>query len=330
MPELANLGHIDRALTNISVAYTQGDNAFIADKVFPILNVQKRSDVYFEYSKADMFRDEVQERGRGAESAGGNWNLNIADPYYCRKFAYHYDITQEEKTNYDAPINVDRDTVEWLTQKMLLKRETDFAYKFFRTGLWGRDVQGVDTPGTGTQIRKFSDPHGDPVTAINNEMLHMAENSGKRPNFIVMAPDVFYALKNHDAIMERIKYTQRGIITSELIASLFEVDNIYVPWGIVNSGQQTPGYDVDETDMNFIYKGKLLLGYRATRPSLKQPTAGYIFAWTGLEGASAYGTRIVRIKMDQLGLGTERIEIEAAYDQKLICPDMGTMLYNLV
>ena len=161
-------------------------------------------------------------------------------------------------------------------------------------------------------------------------MLEMAEASGKKPNFAIMAPDVLYALKNHEAIMDRIKYTQKGIITLDLIASLFELDKIFVPWGIFNDGPQTPAYDELKTDMNFIYKGKMLLGYRATRPSLKQPTAGYIFAWTGLEGASSYGSRMVRIKMDQLGLGTERLEMEMAYDQKVICKDMGMFLYDLV
>ena len=325
MPEMTNLGHIDRALTNISVAYMQGDDAFIADKVFPSINVTKQSDVYFKYSKADMFRNEVQERGRGAESAGGNWNVELADPYYCRKYAFHYDITQEERVNYDKPLDVERDTTEWLSQKMLLKRELDFADKFFKTGVWGKDVQA-----NGTTVKKWSDQMSDPVKQVNDLMLEMAEASGKKPNFAIMAPDVLYALKNHEAIMDRIKYTQKGIITLDLIASLFELDKIFVPWGIFNDGPQTPGYDDVKTDMNFIYKGKMLLGYRATRPSLKQPTAGYIFAWTGLEGASSYGSRMVRIKMDQLGLGTERLEMEMAYDQKVICKDMGMFLYDLV
>lgn len=325
MPEMTNLGHIDRALTNISVAYMQGDDAFIADKVFPIINVTKQSDVYFKYSKADMFRNEVQERGRGAESAGGNWNVELADPYYCRKYAFHYDITQEERVNYDKPLDVERDTTEWLSQKMLLKRELDFADKFFKTSVWGKDVQA-----DGSSVKKWSDQTSDPVKQVNDLMLEMAEASGKKPNFAIMAPDVLYALKNHEAIMDRIKYTQKGIITLDLIASLFELDKIFVPWGIFNDGPQTPGYDDVKTDMNFIYKGKMLLGYRATRPSLKQPTAGYIFAWTGLEGASSYGSRMVRIKMDQLGLGTERLEMEMAYDQKVICKDMGVFLYDLV
>lgn len=329
MPEMLNLGHIDRVLGNMSVAYMQSESAFIADKVFPIVPVQKQSDIYYLYDKGDMFRDEVQERGRGAESVGGDWNASTADPYYCRKYAFHYDITEEERVNYDAPLNVERDTVEWLAHKMLLKREIDFSTKFFGVSKWGTDIQGAVAPVAG-QCKKFSDSTSDPVTIINNQMLAMAENSGVRPNFIIMAPDVFYALKNHDAIIDRIKYTQKGIVTVDLIASLFEVETIFIPWGIYNSGPTKPKYDTDDTDMNFIYKGKMLLGHRAKRPSLKQPTAGYIFAWTGLEGASAYGSRMVRIKMDQLGLGTERFEMEMAYDQKIICPDMGIFMYDLV
>ena len=74
----------------------------------------------------------------------------------------------------------------------------------------------------------------------------------------------------------------------------------------------------------------MLLGYRTPSPRLKSPSVGYIFAWTGLEGSSAYGSRIVRMPMDMLGLGTERIEAEMAYDMKVICPDMGVFLSNLV
>ena len=325
MPEVTNLGHIDRALTNISVAYTQGADAFIADKVFPIVPVQKRSDVYFVYSKADFFRNEVQERGQGAESAGGQWHLTEADPYHCRKYAFHYDITQEEKSNYDQPINVDRDTTEWLTQKMLLKREIDFANKFFTTGVWGTDITG-----NGSTVKYWDDPESDPIKAVTDAMLTMAQNTGKKPNFAIISPDVFYALKNHDMIMDRIKYTQKGIITAELIASLFELDNIYIPWGIYNAGPQTPGYDQTDIDMNFVYAGQVLLGYRTRRPSLKEPSAGYIFSWVGLEGASSYGSRMVRIPMDMLGLGTERLEMEMAYDQKLICKDMGVFFTNML
>ena len=330
MPELANLGHIDRALTNISVAYTQGANAFIADKVFPIVRVAKQSDIFYQYSRADAFRDEVRERGRGAESDGMNWNIKEADPYHCRKYALHYDITQEERVNYDQPINVDRDTTDILAEKMLLKREIHFHEAFFGTGKWGRDITGVATTPTANQVKKWSDPTSTPVEDFNEIMLTMAGKTGRKPNFAIMSPDVFYALKNHEAILDRIKYTQKGIVTIDLIASLFEIDQIFIPWGVVNSGPTTASYDESLESTSFIYSGQMLVGYKASTPSLKTPTAGYIFAWTGLEGASAYGSRMVRIKMDQLGLGTERLEYEMAYDMKQVCKDMGTFVTSLV
>lgn len=330
MPNMVNGGHIDRALTNISVAYQQGANAFIADKVFPIVPVQKRSDVYFQYSKEDFFRDEVQERGQGAESVGGDFNIEAKDPYFCRKYAYHYDITQEEKTNYDQPINVDRDAVTWLTQKMLLNREIRFVDSYVKQGVWGTEKQGTTGTPTAAMFKKWSDPTSDPVQDVNNIMLEMAGSTGVKPNFMIMSPDVFYALKRHEDIMDRIKYTQKGIITIDLIASLFEIDNIYIPWGIINKGPQTPGYSENHDQTQFIYAGKVLLGYTTAGPALKTPTAGYIFAWTGLEGASAYGSRMVRIPMDHLGLGTERIEAECAYDMKVICKDMGVFLYDVI
>ena len=74
----------------------------------------------------------------------------------------------------------------------------------------------------------------------------------------------------------------------------------------------------------------MVLCYSNPRPALRKPSAGYIFAWTGLEGSGAYGNRIVRLPMDMLGLGTERIEGEIAFDAKQICADMGIFFKDIV
>ena len=55
--------HVDAVLTNISIAYIQDRSKYIATKVFPIIPVDKLSDVYFSYTKNDWFRDEAQRRG---------------------------------------------------------------------------------------------------------------------------------------------------------------------------------------------------------------------------------------------------------------------------
>lgn len=317
--------HIDRALTNVSVAYMQDASNFIADKVFPVIPVVRQSDVFYIYNKGDFMRDEAKLRGAASESAGGDYGVEASSPYYCRKHAFHKDVTPEERANYDEPLNADNDATDFVSQKMLIRREMEWASKYFRTGIWGTEYEGAAaTPGE-KQLLKWDLPTSDPIKDITSKSVDMAGSTSYRPNTLVLSPTVFNALKNHEDILDRIKYTQRGIVTTDLLATLFEVDNVYVAWAVVNSAKKGA-----EDKVGFIMGNHALLCYSNPRPALRKPSAGYIFAWTGLEGSGAYGNRIVRLPMDMLGLGTERIEGEIAFDAKQICADMGVFFKDIV
>lgn len=317
--------HIDRALTNMSVAYMQDESAFIADKVFPKIPVTKQSDVYFVYNKGDFFRDEARVRSGAAESVGGEYGVESSDPYYCRVHAFHKDVTEQDRANHDEPLDADTDATDFVTQKMLIRRETQWAEEYFKKGVWSKEIEGVDTNPTGDQVVQFSNPASDPISVISNQAVLMASKTGFKPNTIVMTPAVFYALKNHEDILDRIKYTQKGIVTSDLLATLFEVDNVYVSWAVVNTANQGA-----EDDIDFVMGKHMLLAYVNPRPAIKKPSAGYLFTWTGLLGAGAYGNRMVRLPMDMLGIGTERIEGEIAFDAKVIAQDLGVFFTDIV
>ncbi len=324
MPKMQD-AHIDRALTNISVAYLQEADAFIADKVFPVVPVKRQSDVYFIYNKGDFMRDEAQVRGAASESAGGDYGVEASNPYYCRKHAFHKDVTSEERANYDEPLDADTDAADFVSQKMLIRREMEWADKFFKAGVWGTEISGVASGATADQVIQWDQATSDPIKNITSAAVTMASTTGFKPNKLVLSPYAYNALANHEDVLDRIKYTQKGIVTTDLLATLFGVQNVYVAWGVVNSAAKGA-----EEDIDFIFGKHALLCYSNPRPALRKPSAGYIFAWTGLEGAGAYGNRIVRLPMDMLGLGTERIEGEIAFDAKQICADMGIFFKDIV
>lgn len=323
MPTMQN-AHIDRALTNTSVAYMQDASAFIADKVFPIVRVKRQSDVFYIYNKGDFMRDEAQVRGAASESVGGDYGVEASEPYYCRKHAFHKDVTPEERANYDEPLDADTDATDFVSQKMLIRREMEWASKFFKTGVWGTEIVGNATADSG-KVVFWNSPTSDPINDITTAAVQMASETGYKPNTLVLSPFAFNALKNHEDILDRIKYTQKGIVTEDLLATLFGVDNVYVAWAVVNSAAKG-----SDDSVGFIMGKHALLCYSAPNPGLKKPSAGYIFAWTGLEGSGAYGNRIVRLPMDMLGLGTERIEGELAFDAKKICADLGVFFKDIV
>lgn len=319
--------HIDRALTNISVMYMQDASNFIADKVFPVIGVMKQSDTYFIYERDDFYRDEAAERAPGTESIGSDYDVNVAPPYFCRIWAFHKDVTEAERVNADDPLTPDRDATDYVTTKILLKREFLWASTFFNTGIWGEDFTGSDdaTDIASKKIMKWDNPLSTPIEDITALSTKMQESTGYRPNTIVMSQHIFDALKNHEELIDRIKYTQAGFTTKQLMARAFEIDNLYVAGAVRNVKAK------GEKGVNEFIMGKhLLLAYVEKRPGLKKPSAGYIFAWKGLKGAGAFGNRVVRIPMPWLGQGTERIEAEAAFDMKQVGKDLGYFISDLV
>ncbi|MEG1543469.1 MAG: major capsid protein [Tannerellaceae bacterium] len=324
MPDRSDM-HIDKALTNISVQYLQDPANYIAGQVFPMVPVKKQSDRYFVYLRDDWFRDEAQERAPGTESAGGDYDIDNSPTYFCRKFAYHKDVVEEDRANADDPLTPDEDAVSFVTDKLLLNKENKWAKTFFKNGVWSFDYAGGASGTTPDFIYWDDYSNSNPIEDITKFATEQSERTGKRPNTMVMGRKAYDSLKNHPDFLDRVKYTQKGVVTSDLIAEMFDVERVLVANAIQNTAERGK-----TADMSFIMGNHVLLCYTTNAPKLKTATAGYTFVWTGLMGANAFGGRINRFRMPALGIGTERIECELAYDMKVVAADMGTFLKNAV
>lgn len=320
--------HVDRPLTNISIAYTQEQTNYIADKVFPIVPVLKKSDLYFTYDKGDWLRDEAQERAPGTESAGGGYRLNADANYSCRRYAYHTGLDDERRANSDDPLAPETDDTLYVTEKLLIKREKLWQTKYFKTGVWATDLTGVSGAPTAGQFKQWNDPASTPIKDISTQITVVAGRTGKRPNKLVLDPQTFQTLRSNPDIRDAIKYVgHAGVrnVSEVILAEVFGVDEVLVAWAVVNPSKE----GIAETTGFIMPKGALLC-YANPAPALRQPSAGYIFAWTGIFGASAYGTRIKRIPMPWLGDDYTRIEGEMFFDQKLVGADLATFFTTTV
>src|SRR5262245_11003573 len=189
--------HVDAPLTNISVAYIQSQDDFIADKVFPPVPVEKQSDVFFKYRKNDWFRDEAQQRAPATESAGGGYNLDT-DSYVCQVYAYHKDVDPQTRANADTPLDMDRDATTFVTQKLLLRRELQWVTDFFGASIWGTDS---------TPANLWSDfAASDPISDVRTGKKTILSTTGFEPNTLVLGYEVMNKLIDHPDIVDRIKY----------------------------------------------------------------------------------------------------------------------------
>ena len=315
--------HVNQPLTNISVAWIQEQKAFIADQVFPSIAVQKQSDRYFVYLREDWYRDEAMKRIYGAESAGGGYGLDNTPTYFCDIWGYHKDVTAQDRANSDTPLAPDEDATLFVSQKMLLKREVEWASRFFATGIWGTEYTGAAAT-LGNARKYWSSSGSAPIQDVSDMQIAIQAATGYKPNVLVLGPHVYADLRNHNDVLDRIKYTQKGIVTADLLATLFDVEKVVVAGAVKNASASGA---VEST--NFIIGKHALLAYVPARPALRTPSAGYIMAWTGLEGAGAFGNRIAKLSMDWLGLGTTRIEGEMAFACELVASVLGGFFYGI-
>lgn len=314
--------HVNAPLTNISVAYIQRQSDFIADQVFPNVPVQKQSDKFFTYDREFWFRSEAARRGPSSESAGSGYTLST-DDYRCDVFAVHKDVDDQVRANTDTPLDADRDATMFVTQQLLLKRDQDWASTFFTTGVWSTDLTGVTgSPSTG-QFKQWDQSGSDPIYDIVTKRTAVKKLTGLMPNTLVLGAEVEPVIMNHTLILDRIKYTQRGIVTTDLLAGLFGVDRVLFASAINNTAAE--GATVSNS---FVFGKSALLCYSAPSPGVMQPSAGYTFSWSGLFGAQGLGTRVARFRMEHLK--SDRVEGEMAYDMKVIGADLGVFYSGVV
>jgi hypothetical protein len=306
--------HVNAPLTNISIAYMQQAESFMAPQVFPVLPRLKQSDRYFEYDRSYWYRREMKKRAPGTESAGAGFAIDNTPNYYCDVWALHKDVDDQIRANADSPISMDRDATEFLSLQAMLNMEAEFMTNYFVTSTWTGSSTGSDiTPST-----LWDASGGDPITDIDNQRTAMKERTGYKPNVMVVGADTWIkGIKNNSLVLDRIKHTQRGIVTEELVAALLSLDKVLV----AEATENTAAEGAAESYSYMATKNDALLIYSEPNPGILKPTGGYIFAWTGFLGAGAMAQRIKRFRMEELA--SDRVEIEQAFDMKLVAADMG-------
>ena len=325
--------HVNRPLTNISVAYMQAAGIFIASRVFPNIPVMKQSDAYFTYDRGEFNRDDMEERMPARESAGGTYKI-ASDTYYARVFAFHKDVPDQVRSNQDSPINLDREATEFVTRKGLIKREVSWVDTYFKTGVWSFAVDGagsrstsLDPSGTSdNDVAYWSAADSTPIEDVRLLKRLVLEETGFMPNVLTLGRAVFDVLVDHGDIVGRLdrgQTTGPAIANRDALAALFEVDEILVMDAIRNTGKEG-----QSANHSFIGGKHALLSYRPATAGLLTPSAGYTFSWNGYLGASDDGIRIKRFRMENLA--SDRVEAEMAYDQKLIAADLGALFNGIV
>lgn len=303
--------HFSRPLTNFAMKYLQDANMFVALRAMPNLPVQKEFDRYYIFARSDFFRNEVEIRADGTESAAGSFDTST-EPYQCDVRALHKLVTDRQRANEDEAINLDQSTVQYLMLQMLMAREIDFQTTFMGASIWGTDF---------TPTVKWTADNANPITEIETAIETVQGNTGYRPNKMVLGRLSWNAIKHSDDFLARIT---GGSTTGDParvmpthLAQILEIDNVYIMEAVTNSANRGA-----TESTNFIVGDNALVYYAPDTVGIDTVSAGVTFSWNNyLQGATDNGTAISRFRED--GKRADKIEAEMAFDHKVTASELG-------
>lgn len=317
--------HIDRYLTNVSIEYQQAADNFVAPRVFPVVPVNKQSDKFVIFEKDSFWRDNFPKRPLGGRADVADWTKTEGQ-YFAEERALAHKYDDRQKNNVDEPIDIREQATNLLTSRAMVNMDRRWAAEYFKTGVWSNDIQGAASSPTSSQFLQFDQDGSDPVSVVDEVKEDMHRLTGLEPNKMVVGARVHRTLKNHAEILDRIKYTQRGMITNDLLAAMFDVDDYIVARSIYNKADEGETLDTDY----IVSDDAILLTHSAPAPALNTPSAGYTFAWQNLLGGntSPMGTAIMRGR-DEFA-HSDHFEIRVANDMNVVAADLGLFLYDAI
>lgn len=227
--------HTDSPLTEMAVQYRNRD--YIADAVMPVLPVNKKSDIYYQFKPDTMF-NVAQTQITSAEAKPNRvaYGLDTTGSYNCVPQGLLDFIPAEEIANEDDVLDVETTSVDVLSNALMLAREIRVAGIVFNTSNYGSNTSALSGG------NRWDTSTSDPVNDINL----MLRTPLVRPNALIFGEDAWDYLRVHPKLIQYIisRPSAAGLgqtpltANAEMVAAAFEVERVIIGRARYNTARE--------------------------------------------------------------------------------------------
>jgi len=266
LPTQNDVRPIDPVMTNLSVGFK--NEAYFWDKLAPTVEVSQKSGTFFKWTKDYWLR-----REEGSSRAPGGPYTRVqhgvtTDTYDTQEEGFEEVVDDSIRKASQTPEGLDVQAVRHLTTQMELFLEKAVATELWKTGVWGTDK-------TLAGNNQWSNSDSNPITEIDSAIRIVKRNTGSKPDVLYVSGVVWDYLKEHTKIIEKYKYSQKAILTEELVAAALGLKKIYVMDSVENTAKEGLTYSGSD-----IWGKHALLTKETRQPALNAPSGAYTFMWS--------------------------------------------------
>ena len=209
---------VDPVLTNIARGFKNASH--VALNLFPIVTVSKEGGKIPEFTK-ESFKIYNTERAIRSKSNRINPENRTEIDFVLTEHDLEYPMDYREQDEDVLPLRLHATNV--VTDGISLRLEK----------LASDIAQDLNTYPTGNKVTlaagdKFTNTSSNPFTIFETAKETIRGKIAQRPNVCVIGASSYSALKEHPAVLDRIKYTQTTVMTPELLRQLLDFDQLYI------------------------------------------------------------------------------------------------------
>jgi len=306
--------HIDHHLSNAAINYRPA--GFLADRIFPVVQVPKQSDTYVIFEQADLFRRENTRRARGGEANKIHSRVSSAG-FYCNNFALKADVTLEDRANAD-PIFVqqfEEGRVHRVQDALFLDWELRVANQVTNPA----NVGSSTAVGSAWDDHANSDPLMDVWEAIDNVELA----TGYRPNRALFSGTAWRNFRRNQAVID--KATNPHVTGGGLYPSTRQVEDLLEMQVLVGNAWHNAAEEAQAMNLSQIWGDHVLVYYAPEAPNMESPSFGYYFRW------AAPGLPNMQVERHPFDSRRHCYEVEIGYyqDEVVTAKPLGFLIQNV-
>ncbi len=304
--------HVDRHLSQVAMNYRP--SGFIMDKIYPMVKVDKQSDMIKTYNQADLFRRDNTDRAPGTEANLVGFQVS-SDSYICKNYALKTNVTIEDRANADPAFlhDLEGGRVSFITDKLLLDWEVRGA------------TQATTSSNVSTQASVASawtdHTNSAPLEDIWAVMDAVEDATGYRPNRIAFSGVAWRNFSRNDDVIDKVHkagVTGGALPATEVqAAQLLEVEMVSVAKAFYNSAEEAQSMSLGQ-----IWGDNVLMYHTPARASLDFPSFAYSFRWAGK------GLPNMTVERHPYDRKTKSDELEIGYyqDEKITGSALGALI----
>lgn len=245
---LSNLRVVDPVLTELARGYANAK--LIADALFPVAFMSKEAGKIPQFGK-EAFKIYNTERALRAKSnrinPEGRGTIDVVLDEH--DLEYPIDYREEDEDLF----NLEQHAALVTSEGIRLRHEKQAADLAQDPANYAASNK-VTLAGTD----QFTDgANSDPVDVIETGKEAIRKKIGRRPNVMEIGADSFRVLKQHPKLIERIKYSMKGVLTVELLQEIFGIQKIVVGEAV---------YATDDGTFTDLWGDNIVMAYVPNQP----------------------------------------------------------------